>query len=186
MLKQMRILWSGNCHNKNKGRIKSTLIYLFVKIFAVVEELIGTATPEKNGLVDRSLCPSRVRAIDSKYLLLHKTNSGTWISYEFKLTISSGTSGDAYFLIVGSTNESLEKGNCKIVFIAGTGLWKSLYKFLWKQNEDLSIEIYVASRGTKLGSSVFLKEPNNYTDINSSIKVVDSINEDGFQEIIVV
>ena len=76
-----------------------------------MEELIGTATPEKNGLVDRSLCPSRVRAIDSKYLLLHKTNSGTWISYEFKLTISGGTSGDAYLIIVGSTNASLANGN---------------------------------------------------------------------------
>lgn len=151
-----------------------------------VEELIGVATPEKNGLVDRGICPTRIRAIDSKYLLLHKTYGSTWISYEFKLTISSGTSGDAYFLVVGSTNESFGKGNCKVVLIAGTGVWESMFKFLWKQNEDLSIEIYVASKNSKLGASIFLKEPNNATDINSGMKIVDSINEEDFQEIIVV
>ena len=142
-----------------------------------MEELLPEVSYTKNGLYNRNISPNRFATNGGKYLLIHKSAAHTWIPFAFRITICGDSNQDACFIIDGNTQGDDTDGSCIIWYLYGP---RDFFKILWRK-KDGSIEVYLTINSTSFGNRFIFKESVCYTETNTEMKLVDSIDEGDFK-----
>lgn len=148
-----------------------------------MEELVGIATPIQNGLVDKEFAIDVLTVNNQKAVLVCKSQPVKWGRIGFQLDIIGGGYNDASLMISGTNDIGSDKGRVFAYHMSSGNRLDKVGKFYFKQNQDLSIEIYfVAVVEEGLGYRTFIKRPleNNQ---RFQMSVVESIDISSIKEI---
>lgn len=148
-----------------------------------MEELVGIATPIRNGLINKEFASDILVSNNSKAVLLHKSQSIEWGNFGFQLAASGGGYNDASVMIAGTNNITPDKGEVFIYEMSSGSRLDQIGKFYYRQNQDLSIEVYFVSVKEGLGYRTFYKQPFYRNISGFQMSEVDSINMESLKEI---
>lgn len=152
---------------------------------AGVIEQIRTALPIVNtnmkGLYPSNYGYRSISTGNKKYAHIHKTSTYSWASFNIICALMSGGAGDFCVMLAGSTNEGSD-GSVSLIMLGAQSFVSGMYSFLWKQNADKSIDVYIKSAGASLGLRTLLIQFINGEPSNV-LSAVATLDESGFNEI---